>query len=192
MPRSATGGRREGCGWVVVTDRKGADVSALWPAPVTVAQLTEMVRTDRAEWEAVLARVPRERLTESGLPGGWAVKDVLAHMTWAMREGIGVMRARRLVGSDLWKLDDDGRNAIVVEQSRARSLDTVLADYETTSADYMKELAGLSDDELNDPARWPEMPPDWRPWRIIYDPKHYAHHAADLREWLEGSAASQR
>jgi uncharacterized protein (TIGR03083 family) len=165
-------------------------VSALWPEPLTVAKLIAMVRAERAEWDAVLARVSRERLIEPGLPGGWSVKDVLAHMTWGMREGIGVMRAKRLVGSELWELDDDGRNAIVVEQSRARSLDGILADYETTSADYLRELAGLTDDQLNDPALWPEMPPDWRPWRIIYDPKHYSHHARDLREWLDHGSRS--
>jgi DinB family protein len=153
---------------------------------LTVSDLTEQVRMERARWEAVLERVPRDRLTESGLPGGWSVKDVLAHMSWGMHEGIGMMRARRLVGSDLWKLDDDGRNAIVVEESRARSLESILADYQSTSAEYLSELARLSDNELNDPALWPDMPPDWRPWRIIYDPKHYAHHARDLRDWLEG------
>jgi uncharacterized protein (TIGR03083 family) len=175
----------------VATDRKGANVSALWPDPVTADQLTEMVRSERAEWEAVLARVPRDRLTEPGLPGGWSVKDVLAHMTWGMKEGIGVMRAKRLVGSDLWKLDDDGRNAIVVEQNRTRPLDEILADYESTSDEYVRRLAGLTDNELNDPARWPEMPSDWRPWRIIYDPKHYAQHASDLHDWLERSPASR-
>jgi hypothetical protein len=190
MPRSATDEHHEGCGWVVGNDRKGAEVSALWPDPVSAAQMIQMVRADRAEWETVLARVPRERLTEPGLPGGWSVKDVLAHMSWGMHEGIGVMRAGRLVGSNLWKLDDDGRNAIVVEQSRAHPLEEVLADYEMTSADYMRELVDLTDDQLNDPALWPEMPPDWRPWRIIYDPKHYAHHARDLREWLERSSGS--
>jgi hypothetical protein len=165
-------------------------VSALWPDPTTVAQLTEKVRAARAEWEAVLARVPRDRLIEPGLPGGWSVKDVLAHITWGMHEGIGLMRAKRLIGSDLWKLDDDARNAIVVEQSRARPLEAILADYESTSSDYLRELASLSDDELNDPARWPEMPKDWRPWRIIYDPKHYAHHASDLRAWMQRSSGS--
>src|SRR5687767_1360849 len=163
-------------------------MSALWPEPLTLPELTEQVRSGRAEWESVLARVPRERLTEPGLPGGWTVKDVLAHMTWGMREGIGMMRAKRLVGSELWKLDDDDRNAIVVARSRARPLEEILSDYEQTTTDYLRELAGLSDDELNDTARWPEMPPDWRPWRIIYDPKHYAHHARDLRDWLEGSS----
>ena len=62
-------------------------------------------------------------------------------MTWGMREGVGMMRAKRLVGSDLWKLDDDGRNAIVVEESRTRSLEEILADYRSTSVDYMRELA---------------------------------------------------
>jgi uncharacterized protein (TIGR03083 family) len=162
-------------------------VSALWLDPLTVSELTERVRADRADWETVLARVPRERLTEPGLPGGWSVKDVVAHMTWGMKEGVGMMRARGLVGSDLWKLDDDGRNAIVVAESRARSLEDILADYRSTTADYTREIARLSDDELNDPARWPDMPADWRPWRIIYDPNHYAHHARDLRDWLGGS-----
>ena len=184
MPRSATDERYEGCGWVVATDRKGAEVSALWPKPVTVGELTEMVRAARDEWEAVLARVPRDRLTEPSLPGGWSVKDVLAHMTWGKHEGIGLMRARRLVGSDLWNLDDDARNAIVVEQNRSRPLDEVLRDYESTSREYLEELSGLRDEELNDPALWPEMPSDWRPWRIIYDPAHYASHARDLESWL--------
>jgi hypothetical protein len=160
-------------------------VSALWPKPVTVSELTEQVQNARAEWESVLARVPRERLIEPGLPGGWTVKDVLAHMTWGMRENIGVMRARRLVGSDLWKLDDDARNAIVVEENKPRPLDDVLADYETTTREYMGELGRLTDEELNDPALWPGMPPDWRPWRIMYDPNHYEHHARDVRDWLE-------
>ena len=189
MPGSATDEHHEGCGWVVGNDRKGVEVSALWPDPLTLAQLTEMVRAERANWETVLKRVPRERLTEPGLPGGWSVKDVLAHMSWGMHEGIGMMRARKLGGSELWKLDDDGRNAIVVEQSRGRSLDEVLADYAGASTDYMKELAALSDDDLNDPARWAEMPPDWRPWRIIYDPQHYEHHARDVRQWLERSGS---
>ena len=166
-------------------------MSALWPEPTTVADLTEGIRAERAAWEAVLARVPRDLLIQPGLPGGWSVKDVLAHMTWGMREGIGVMRAKRLVGSDLWKLDDDGRNAIVVEQSRSRPLDRILADYETTSAEYLRELAALTDEQLNDPGLWPEMPPDWRPWRILHDPKHYEHHARDLREWLERSPSKR-
>jgi hypothetical protein len=148
-------------------------------------ELMARVRAARAEWESVLKRVPPERLTEPGLPGGWAVKDVLAHMAWGMRENAEMMRARRLVGSDLWKLDDDARNAIVVEESRSRALDDVLGDYETTSREYMSELERLSDEQLNEPALWPGMPPDWRPWRILYDPDHYGHHARDVRDWLE-------
>jgi uncharacterized protein (TIGR03083 family) len=160
-------------------------MSALWPKPLTRSELIEQVRTARSEWDSVLALVPRERLTEPGLPGGWTVKDVLAHMTWGMRENTGVMRARRLVGSDLWKLDDDARNAIVVEQNRSRPLDDILRDYETTTRAYLSELERLTDEELNDPVLWAGMPSDWRPWRILYDPDHYAHHARDVREWIE-------
>ena len=159
-------------------------VSALWPEPLTRGELTTRIRAARREWDEVVARVARDRLTEPGLPGGWSVKDVLGHIAWGLRENATMMRARRLVGSDLWRLDDDARNAIVVEENRSRPLDEIVREYEDASRAFVEEFAKLSDDDLNDPARWPEMPAEWRPWRIIYDPEHYASHARDLREWL--------
>jgi hypothetical protein len=109
---------------------------------------------------------------------------VLAHIAWGEREGVGLVRARALVGSDLWRLSQDERNAAVHAQNRDRPLDDVLAESATVADEYVAALESLSEDELNDPAHFAGMPPTWRPWRTLYDPHHYAHHAADLRAWL--------
>jgi uncharacterized protein (TIGR03083 family) len=152
---------------------------------MTRAELLAMVREARARWEAVLARVPRERLTEPGLPGGWSVKDVIAHIAWGEREAIGVVAARALVGSDLWRLDQDARNAAVREQERGRPLDEVLADARTTFDRFVAALASLDSDQLNDARHFKDMPTDWEPWRVLYDPHHYDHHSGDIAAWLD-------
>ena len=109
---------------------------------------------------------------------------MIAHITWGKREGIGLIRARALVGSDLWRLSEDDRNAAVYAQNKDRPLDDVLAESHQVHTDYLAALESLSEEELNDPAHFKGMPPTWRPWRTLYDPHHYPHHAADIRAWL--------
>jgi Mycothiol maleylpyruvate isomerase N-terminal domain len=70
------------------------------------------LRAGRAEWEALLATIPIDRMTEPGAAGDRSVKDVVAHVTWSEREMIGVARAHALVGSDLWRLSQDERNSL--------------------------------------------------------------------------------
>lgn len=152
---------------------------------VTREELLATIRRDRAEFDRALDLVPRERMTDPALPGGWSVKDVLAHIAWGEREALGMVRARALVGSDLWNLSQDDRNEAVIRESRARDLDDVLADYRSTYEDFVAAMEELSDDELNDPTRFPglvETIPGWLPWRVLYDPDHYADHGASIRE----------
>jgi uncharacterized protein (TIGR03083 family) len=153
---------------------------------VTSSDLLAEIRAARADWDALIASVPREGLTEPGLPGGWTIKDVLAHIAWGEREAVGLVRARALVGSDLWRLSDDECNAIVYEQNSGRPLDEVLAESSRVHADYVAALESLTDEELNDPAHFNGMPATWRPWRTVHDPHHYPQHAADIRAWLSG------
>ena len=52
---------------------------------VTREQLLAALRAERARWEALLAEVGVERLTEPGVAGDWSVKDVLGHLTAYLR-----------------------------------------------------------------------------------------------------------
>jgi uncharacterized protein (TIGR03083 family) len=154
---------------------------------VTKDGLLETVRGDRARFDAIVAGVSRDRLTEPILPGGWSVKDVLAHIAWGDREAIGVIRSRALVGSELWEIDQDARNEAVVRESRALSLDEVLDDYRGSFAEYVAALGQLSDEDLNEPDRirgLTDQIPGWLPWRVLYDPGHYDEHGRTIESAL--------
>ncbi len=152
---------------------------------VTKEALIAWIREDRARFDEIVARVPHERLADPVLPGGWSVKDVLAHVAWGDREGIGVATARALVGSDLWDLPEDERNAAVVAESRSRDVDEVIREYRAAFDEYISAIGQLSDEDLNEPERiagLAERIPGWRPWRVLYDPGHYEDHGRTIEE----------
>ena len=151
---------------------------------MTTTHLLGMIRTARAEWEALLAEIPPAWLTEPGVDGEWAVKDIIAHIAWSERESLGVAQARALVGSDLWQRSEDERNAAVFEQNRGRPLDEVLVESHAVFQQYLEAVESLSEEELNDPDRFQGLPSEWRPWRVLYAPNHYAVHARSIRAWL--------
>lgn len=147
----------------------------------------EKLQTTRAEWEALLNKVGEERMLQPGATGEWSVKDVIAHIMWSEREMIGVCQARALVGSDLWEMTDDERNPIMVSWYRDSSLQDVLKEEQQVYANLLVELQKLSDDDLNDPQHFRDMPPAWIPWQVIAGCsfKHYQDHMPDIRAWLE-------
>ena len=158
---------------------------------INKSQLLDMIHTARTQWEALLAEIPAAWMTEPGMAGEWSVKDIIAHISWGERENIGVAQAHALVGSDLWQLSEDERNAAVFEQNRARDLQDVLVESRHVFHQYLDAVAAISKADLNDPSRFPGMPADWRPWRILYDPTHYEHHAQSIHAWLERRRTSQ-
>ncbi len=147
----------------------------------------EKLQTTRAEWEALLNEVGEERMLQPGATGEWSVKDVIAHIMWSEREMIGVCQARALVGSDLWQMTDDERNPIMVSWYRDTSLQDVLNEERQVYVNLVSEIQKLSDDDLNDPQRFRDMPAAWIPWQVIAGCsfKHYQDHMPAIRAWLE-------
>jgi len=157
---------------------------------VNKTQFLDMMRTARAQWEALLAEIPAAWMTEPGVEGEWSVKDIIAHIAWGERETLGVAQAHALVGSDLWQVSEDERNAAVFEQNRGRDLREVLGESRHVFQQYVEAVDALSEEELNDPRRFQGLPEGWRPWRILYDPTHYEVHAQSIRTWLERRKAT--
>ena len=149
-------------------------------------EFLDALKNSRAEWDALLEQISPEHMTEPGVDGDWTLKDVIAHITWFEREMVGVIQARALVGSDLWDLPQDERNAAILEQNRHRPLGEVLAEARRVYPQLVKAIQSLDDQDLHDPARFTSMPADWVPWKIIAGNsfEHYAAHAADVRGWL--------
>ncbi len=145
----------------------------------------DRLRSARGRWESALARIPEARMTEPSLPGGWSVKDVVAHVAWSEREMAGVIRERALVGSPLWALDQDARNAAVWAENRDRPLGEVLAEERSVWAALLPGLESLTDEDLAERSRFREMsalPPGVLPWRIFAGSTflHYDDHLRDL------------
>jgi uncharacterized protein (TIGR03083 family) len=138
---------------------------------------------ERAAWDNALAQVDPARLEAPGLIGQWTVKDVIAHLAWHEREMVTVIAKRALAGSPWWGLSFDERNAHIYAQHKDQPLADVLAEAKASYADFLAALEAVTDLDLNDPARWAEMPLDWEPWRVFSSNtyEHYRDHAADLR-----------
>ena len=151
------------------------------------------LRHGRAAWEATIAKIPQTRLTEPALAGGWSVKDVIAHVTWFEEEMVAVIEARALVGSELWLLPADERNRAIYEEQRERPLADILAGSERAGRQLLQQADALTEEELINPARFKDMPPDWVPWQIIAGNSfnHYPDHIADMEAWLSALASTE-
>ena len=100
---------------------------------------------------------------------------------------MGLITAHALVGSQLWNLPTDERNAAIYELVKDQPLEQVLAESEQVHQQLMEVLPTLSDQDLTDPGSFPNMPPDWQPWMIIAQNtyEHYQDHMQDIERWLE-------
>lgn len=146
----------------------------------------EFMREMTVEWEALqksLAGIPVEKMTAPISAGEWSVKDIIAHITWYEREMIGVVGQRALVGSDLWNLPLDERNRAVYEQIKDITTAQVLAEAAEVHDKLMGLLQGLSDEELNQPPLFNDMPPQWIPGDLIASNtyEHYREHLKTIR-----------
>ena len=144
------------------------------------------LHTSRSELDRALAQVDESRLEEPGVSGFMSVKDILAHITWFEKEMLAVLDQRTLAGSNWWDLPAGERNQHIFATNRDRPLAEVRASAQQVYALLLQALEGLEENELNDPSRFRNMPPDWIPYQLLagntYD--HYDHHAADIRRWL--------
>jgi hypothetical protein len=150
----------------------------------------------RSEWDAMLAEVGTARMLEPGVTDeGWTVKEVVAHNTWNEREMVEMLgrRAMDTSGADLWRLSQDERNKAIYEMYRDRPLSQVLAEARQVYDDLLRQLEKLSDDDLNDPTYFRDMPTEWIPWEIIAGCtfRHYPDHIADVKRWLASREGKQ-
>jgi uncharacterized damage-inducible protein DinB len=146
--------------------------------PSSKEQFIEQVRASREAWEQALLPLDDHTLQQPGFSGEWSGKDVIAHITWHEKEMIGLIEAHALVGSDLWDLPLDERNAAIYAENRDRALEEVRQEADQVYAQLLDQLSTLTEEDLHDPARFPDMPSDWQPWKLIAGNtyEHYDDH----------------
>ena len=145
------------------------------------------VRTERSRWNDIIAHIDDDLMLKPGVEGDWSAKDIFAHVIWYEREIVGLLRARAFVGSDLWALPPDERNAGVHEETRSMTLEEVRAESERVFPDLLEQLEALPENAYGDPSSFPGMPAEWEPWFIIAGNtfNHYPDHTESLKQLLE-------
>ena len=159
--------------------------------PGNIHELIQVIEDAWLNWMNLVKQMQDKKSTNIVMDN-WFLKDIIAHITWHEQEMVGLIQAHALVGSELWNLPTDERNAAIYEQVKDLPLEQVLADSEQVHQLLLDALPTLSDEDLIDPSSFPNMPPDWQPWMIIAQNtyEHYEDHMKDVEKWLADQNAS--
>jgi hypothetical protein len=138
--------------------------------------------TASLEWQSLLAQIPLDRFSSPGPSGGWSLKDVVAHITWHENEMIAMLYESALTGSPWWSLPLNDRNRRIYALNRDLSLEFVLEQSRQVHAELSRLLHQISEEDLNDPLRFKDMPAEDQPWQyfVTNTYEHYRDHFADL------------
>jgi hypothetical protein len=158
--------------------------------PMTGARLADILRSERTQWNGLLAQVGLDRMEVPGVEGDWSVKELVAHLTW-YEQGV-VEGARRVLSTGTFTrrrpadLGLDELNASIAAESRARPASDVLAEADEVFGQLLALIAACPEDILNDPRRL-GLPEDMVPWMGVANNSyaHYRQHEPALRAWLE-------
>ena len=151
------------------------------------AELIDRVKTERSRWNDLVARVDDDLMLKPGVEGTWSTKDILAHVIWYEREMVGVLKSRALVGSDLWDLPLDERNAGVHEEIKDVTLEEARAEADRVFPALIEQLELLPEEAYADSAHFKHMPDEWAPWDVIAGNtfRHYQDHMESVQQLLE-------
>ena len=158
---------------------------------LTTAQLLEVMRTARSNWEALVAEAGEARLTEPGVEGNWSLKDIIAHITyfetWAADNVLAFRHGEPRPQPEYKGLEIDEENARIYERLRSESLPQVLQESQDSFRRSIEAVQGLRDEDLYDPkfTRVPDA--DWTVFDLIEGDtfEHYNDHSTSVRAWLD-------
>lgn len=154
---------------------------------MTKAEFLAHYRKARAEWDEVISQIDPSRMTEPGVDGDYSIKDIIAHISWYERDGLGVMQTKVFKGSPYWDLPtQDERNAAIYNDIRNLSTSEVLTQSTEAYQQLYAALDRLTDADFNQAANFKEMPSDWVPAEVFASNtyEHYEQHLPVLRDWL--------
>lgn len=155
-------------------------------------QLIRDIEAERAQLDALLARLSPDEMVIPGVNGEWSVKDALAHISDWEQRFIGWYRAQLrgetpiVPGPGLTWKDLDALNQSIYERHRDRTLDDVLAEYSRSYAEMRAVVEDIPAADLNVIGLY-----DWLgdentlgDYVAANSSTHYAQHRADLERWL--------
>ncbi len=175
--------------------------------PPDKASLLAKMRTERAVWDGLVARLPDSILTVGVLPNGWSVKDLTAHIAayekWTAAQITAASAGRQATDLELYGMEQlppeaatwtlDQQNAAIYEHYRETPLAEVMSFASRTFRALLAAVAAVPDDDLARPGAqaWTghltllELVP-------AQSYEHYQQHIDELHAVVTGAAPSAR
>ncbi|MBE0697468.1 MAG: ClbS/DfsB family four-helix bundle protein [Anaerolineaceae bacterium] len=154
-------------------------------------ELLEALEDERQELIEMLADVPDESMILPGVSGDWSIKDILIHLTHWEGQVVTLlfqtshgMEKPSTVHFGKEKVDQ--LNQRWYEAGKARAFDLVWEDWIGVRKQTIRRVSEFSDQDLNDPQRYPWLKgtPLWQ-WIAADSYEHEEEHADTIREWLD-------
>jgi hypothetical protein len=167
---------------------------------MTKAKFLETMRSERERWEALLSKIDVGELERPGVAGNWSARDLIVHVTayecglveWLEAARQGTVKTF----PDLDHPDVDYRNAAILEEKQACSLEEIEAEASRVFGQLIALVEAITEEELLEAKRteW-YVKPRWGEqralWECIADDsyRHYKQHVEDIRRWLKKEAS---
>ncbi|MEW5871743.1 MAG: ClbS/DfsB family four-helix bundle protein [Chloroflexota bacterium] len=157
---------------------------------MTRDEILDALEDMREKFLEALEDLSDEALQEPGVFADWSIKDILYHLSmweaelvkllWQAAQGQRPTTAH-FSGSPT---PVDQINADWLEKGRERPLELVWQDFEAVRKQTSRRVEAFSDEDLNDPQRYP-----WLQGRSLWEwvagdsYEHEEEHLADIRAW---------
>ncbi len=155
--------------------------------------LIAALKAVREDTEQALRGLTDAQLEAPGAVGQWSVKDLLAHLTaWEVNVLTNLGKARRGVRPALLNLSEgavDAQNAKWQAEMANRPLDQVLEDFRGARSQMLRQVEGLSDEDLAAAPAWLGVPLGDYIASDSYE--HEAEHLSQIKDWRVRLAGSQ-
>lgn len=155
--------------------------------PMTKTELLRILRAEQGQWEQLIALIPCDQLEQPMTPGGWSLRDLLAHLLWYMQEGLTNCRDGRVQYPEMWGRPYDELNADIRQAAQTMDGAAALATWRATCQEIYAWVSESDETWLDGMVAFPGEKPVSRLTQVeINTVGHYREHIDDLRAWLEG------
>jgi hypothetical protein len=140
------------------------------------------LQNGRRQWHQIWRGIDLFGTSSPRRPGELSLRDILYHVAWYEREMVNMMKLRSFSGSPWWDLPVEERNSLIKTEGMTISLLQAWRVEEQAFTDLLAQLQTLTDEELEDPRLFKEMPLDTKPWEVIASNtyEHYVEHFSSI------------
>jgi|WetSurMetagenome_2_1015567.scaffolds.fasta_scaffold1065262_1 hypothetical protein len=155
---------------------------------MTQDEILDALEDERENFLDAIEGLSDEAQLEPGVIGDWSIKDILHHLTMWEAEAVKLMWevSQGLKPSFLNNANTttDELNAAWALEGQARTYDQIWDDFEGVRKQTIRRLSAFTDQDLNDPKRYPWLKdhPLWD-WIAENSFAHEKEHTAQIKEW---------